>query len=150
VGLIRENMKPARFKRVSGVCGAYVHHDGSVGVLLQVEGNPTDAQVLKDVCMHITAKNPMAARREDISPETLAKEKEIALSQIATDPKNQGKPANILEKIVEGKLKAWLTDNVLIDQPFVKDDTKTVADVLKNAGVKLMAFTRFKVGEVTQ
>ena len=148
VGLIRENMKPARFKRLSGQCGSYVHHDGTVGVLVQVEGNG-EAQLLRDVCMHITAKNPLAGKREDVSADTMAKEKDIAMSQLAADPKNQNKPANILEKIVEGKMKAWYTDNVLVDQPFVKDDTKTVGDLLKGAGLKLGTFVRYKVGELT-
>ena len=62
MGLIRENMKPARFARLTGILGSYVHHDGGVGVLLQVEGETSDPQVLRDVCMHITAKNPVAAR----------------------------------------------------------------------------------------
>lgn len=149
VGLIRENIKPARFKRIPGECGSYVHHDGTVGVLVHVEGTAADPQLLRDISMHVTAKNPLAANREDIAAEMMAKEKEIALSQLAADPKNKNKPANILEKIVEGKMKAWYTDNVLVDQPFVKDDTKTVGELLKSAGLKLVSFVRFKVGELT-
>lgn len=148
VGLIRENMKPARLVRLSGgLLGSYVHHDGSVGVLLQVEGTKVDDQVLRDICMHITARNPVAARREDVPAEVIAKEKEIALEQMAADPKNKNKPANILDKIVEGKIKTWLAENVLLDQPFVKDDSKMVSDVLKGAGVQLTQFIRYRVGE---
>jgi len=148
VGLIRENMKPARFVRLSGgLLGSYVHHDGSVGVLLQVEGDKVDEQILSDTCMHITALNPVAARREDVPAEVIAKEKEIANEQVAADPKNKNKPANILEKIVEGKIKTWLAQNVLLDQPFVKDDSKMVGDVLKAGGVKLTKFVRYRVGE---
>lgn len=149
VGLIRENMKPARFARLTGVLGHYVHHDGTVGVLVQVEGDKADAQLLRDVSMHITAKNPTAARREDVAAELLAKEKEIALSQMQADPKNKNKPANILEMIVEGKMKSWFADNVLVEQPFVKDDSKTVGDLLKAAGLKMGRFVRYKVGELT-
>jgi len=149
VGLIRENMKPARFTRLSGGSfGGYTHHDGSVGVLLQVEGAKADEQLLRDVCMHITARNPLAARPEDVPQTLLAKEKEIAMAQIAADPKNASKPANIMEKIVDGKLKAWLKENVLLDQPFVKDDSKTVGELLKAAGLKVVRFVRYKVGEV--
>jgi elongation factor Ts len=149
VGLIRENMKPARFERLQGgEFGSYVHFDGSVGVLLQCEGKASDPQLLKDVCMHITAKQPAAARREDVDPAVIAREKEIALAQIAGDAKNKGKPANILEKIVEGKIKAWYIDNVLIEQPFVKDDSKTVGALLDAAGLKIKKFIRFKVGEI--
>ncbi|MBL8794031.1 MAG: translation elongation factor Ts [Planctomycetia bacterium] len=150
VGLIRENMKVARFKRLEGLLGSYCHHDGSVGVLLQVEGKDTaDAQLLRDVCMHITARSPQAARREDVPSATLDKEKEIARSQVAADPKNANKPANIVEKILEGKLNTWFADNVLVDQLFVKDDTKSVGAVLQGAGVKVVQFVRLKVGELT-
>jgi elongation factor Ts len=145
VGLIRENMKPARIVRMTGLLGYYIHHDFSVGVMVQVEGDKADPQLLRDICMHITAKNPVAARREDISPETLAKEKEIAKSQAAAT----GKPANIVEKIAEGKMKTWFAENVLLEQPFVKDDSKTVGDLLKKAGLKLVKFVRLRVGELT-
>jgi elongation factor Ts len=145
VGLIRENMKPARLARFSGMLGSYCHHDGSVGVMIQVEGAKADAQLLRDICMHITAKNPVAARREDIPPEVIAKEKDIARSQAAAT----GKPANIVDKIAEGKLNTWLKENVLLEQPFVRDDSKTVGDLLKAAGLKLVRFVRLKVGELS-
>jgi elongation factor Ts len=149
VGLIRENMKVQRFARLSGLAGSYVHHDGSIGVLLQVEGDKADSQMLRDICMHITAKNPVAARREEIPAERLEKEKAIAESQIAADPKNKNKPANILEKIIEGKMKTFFAENVLVEQPFVKDDSKTVGDLLKGAGLKANRFIRYKVGELS-
>jgi elongation factor Ts len=149
VGLIRENMKPARFTRLSGgPFGGFTHHDGSIGVLLQVEGAKADEQLLRDVAIHITAMAPLAAREEDVPASILAKEKEIALAQIAADPKNAKKPANIMEKIVEGKIKAWFKEFVLVDQPFVKDDTKTVGELLKAAGLKVVRFVRYKVGEI--
>ena len=145
VGLIRENMKPARMVRMTGLLGYYIHHDFSVGVMVQVEGTQADPQLLRDISMHITAKNPIAARREDISAETLAKEKEIAKSQAAA----MGKPANLVDKIAEGKMKTWFAENVLLEQPFVKDDSKTVGDLLKAAGLNLVKFVRFKVGELS-
>lgn len=149
VGLIRENMKVARFKRLTGLLGSYCHHDGSVGVLLQVEGQDSaDTQLLRDVCMHITARSPLAARREDVPQATLDKEKDIARAQVAADPKNANKPANIMEMILAGKQKTWLAENVLVDQLFVKDDTKAVGDVLKAAGLSVVQFVRLKVGEV--
>ena len=144
IGLLRENMKPARFKRLSGgLIGSYCHHDGSVGVLVQVEGASADAQLLRDVCMHITAKNPVSARREDVPADIVAKEKEIATAQAAAT----GKPANIAEKIAEGKLKTWFAENVLVEQPFVKEESKSVGDLLKAAGLTMKGFVRFKVGE---
>lgn len=144
VGLIRENMRPARLTRLTGLLGGYVHHDGSVGVLIQVEGATADPQLLRDICMHITAKNPVATRREDVSPALIEKEREIAKAQAAAT----GKPANIVEKIAEGKLKTWLADNVLLEQPFVKDDSKSVGELLKSAGLKIVRFVRYRVGEV--
>jgi elongation factor Ts len=145
VGLIRENMKPARAMQLTGLLGSYTHHDGSVGVMIQVEGDKADPQLLRDVCMHITAKNPVAGHREDVSPQLIAQEKEIAKAQAAAT----GKPANILEKIAEGKMKTWFAENVLLEQPFVKDDSKTVGDLLKSAGLKLVKFVRYKVGEIS-
>ena len=98
--------------------------------------------------MHITFKNPVAARREDVAADLVARETEIAKKQIEADPKNKNKPANILDKIVEGRVNKWLEENVLVDQPFVKDDSKTVGQLLKGAGFNLVRFVRYKVGEV--
>ena len=147
-GVIRENMKPARLKAFGGLVGGYVHHDGTSGAMVLVEGVKSDPQMLRDVCMHITATKPAYARREDVPAEVVAKEMEIAKSQIAADPKNAKKPANIITMIAEGKLKTWMAENVLNEQPFVKDDSKTVGALLQSAGLKLVAFVRYKVGEL--
>jgi elongation factor Ts len=150
VGLIKENMKPARAAKLTGLLGSYIHHDGATGVLLQVEGKDTaDPQLLRDVCMHVTARSPQYARREDVPTDRMAKEKEIAMAQMAADPKNANKPPQILEKIAEGKLKTWYAENVLSEQPFVKDETKSVGDLLKAAGLKVVRFIRYKVGELS-
>lgn len=144
IGLVRENMKPARMTRMSGLLGSYVHHDGASGAMVQVEGDKAEPQLLRDVCMHITAKNPVAARREDVPAATIDKEREIAKAQAAAT----GKPANIVDMIAEGKLKTWFAESVLVEQPFVKDDTKTVGDLLKSAGLKMGKFIRYRVGEI--
>jgi len=148
MGMIREAMKPNRMVRLEGQLGSYVHHDGSIGVLLQVEGNNPDPQLLRDVCMHITASRPVAANRDEVPADVVAKELEIAKAQIAQDPKNAGKPAQILEKIAEGKLKTFFAESVLVEQPFVKDGSKTVGQLLEAAGVKVVRFVRYKVGEM--
>lgn len=150
VGLIRENMKIARFVRLSGTLGEYCHHDGSIGVMLQVNGE-APRQVLRDVCMHITAAvpTPAAVRREDVSAELIAKETEIAKGQLAADPKNANKPANIMEMILQGKVNSWFKENILVEQPFVKDETKSVGQILKAAGAEATKFIRMKVGETT-
>jgi elongation factor Ts len=148
VGLMRENIKPARMARMEGILGEYVHHDGSVGVLLLVEGEKGDPVMLRDVSMHITAKSPLVALREHVPQEKIDKEMEIARAQALETGKN--KPANIIEKIAEGKLRTWFSENVLADQLFVKDETKTVADLLKGAGLHLKRFVRLRVGEITE
>jgi elongation factor Ts len=147
VGLMRENVKPARMARLEGILGEYVHHDGSLGVLLQVEGGKNNPTVLRDVCMHIAARNPLVALREQVPQDKIDKEMEIARAQALETGKN--KPANIIEKIAEGKLRTWFEENVLAEQKFVKDDTKTVAELLRGVGLKLTRFVRLRVGEVT-
>jgi elongation factor Ts len=145
-GLMREQAEVARLARFQGgQLGSYIHHDGTVGVLVQVEGGSADPQILREVSMHIAARNPMAALREHLPQERLDKEMEIARAQALETGKN--KPANIIDKIAEGKLKTWLADNVLAEQPFVKDDSKTVGQLLQSAGLKLVGFVRYRVGE---
>jgi elongation factor Ts len=148
-GAIRENMKPARMTQFKGLVGSYVHHDGSSGAMVLVEGTKAEPQILRDVSMHITATRPAYARREDVPAEIVQREMEIAKSQIAADPKNASKPANIIEKIAEGKMKTWYAENVLNEQPFVKDESKTVGALLQSAGLKLAKFVRYKVGELS-
>jgi elongation factor Ts len=144
-GQLREVMKPHRFTRLSGdLLGEYVHHDGAVGVLLQVAGATADPQLLRDVCIHITAVNPVAGKREEVAKDLIDKETEIARAQAAAT----GKPAAIVDKIAEGKLKTWFAANVLLEQPFVKDDSKSVGDLLKSSGLTLVRFLRYKVGDV--
>lgn len=146
--VVRENLKPARMKQFKGLTGSYVHHDGTSGAMVFVEGAKNDPQVLREVCMHITARSPKYGRREDVPADVIQTETEIAKAQIASDPKNANKPANIVEKIAEGKLKTWFAENVLVEQPFVKDESKTVGALLASVGLKLVSFARYKVGEL--
>lgn len=146
VGLMRENIKPHRMAKLEGLLGQYVHHDGTVGVLIAVEGSGEHTQLLRDVCMHVAAKSPMAAVREQIPQDRIDKEMAIAKTQAEEQGKN--KPANIIEKIAEGKLRTWIAENVLAEQPFVKDESKTVGQLLKEAGLTLKQFVRLRVGEV--
>jgi len=147
MALIRENMKVHRFVRLTGGhFGSYVHHDGSVGVLVQASGDKGDPALLKDVSMHVTAyvPTPVAARRDEVAAEVIAKETEIAMAKaVAT-----GKPANIAEMIAVGQMKTWYADHVLIEQPFVKDPSKTVGQLFASAGLEVVKFVRYKVGEI--
>ncbi len=154
IGLIRENMKPHRFTRLSGgQFGEYVHHDGSAGALIQVEGTATaDPVVLRDICAHVVALNPQYTRTTDVPTDIVDKEKALISQQMEADPKNAGKPASIIEKIVEGKLKTFFGESVLLEQLVAnqqKYEKKTVAMVLKAAGLEIVNVVRLKVGEVT-
>jgi elongation factor Ts len=146
IGLLGENMKVARFVRLTGgPMGAYTHHDGSVGALLQTEGDKADVDLLRGVCMHIAATNPAALRRQEVPAAVVDKEREIAKAQAAST----GKPANIVDKIAEGKLNTWFAENVLEEQPFVKDPSQKVGQLLKAAGLKPVKFVRYRVGELS-
>ncbi len=150
VSVIREKMIVQRFARLSGgVFGQYVHHDGSVGALLQCTGPAGQDELLRDVCAHIAALNPPYMVTTDVPAEVIAKERDILVQQIKDDPKNVGKPANIFEKIAEGKLKSWLSETVLFEQPMAntaKYPGITVGAALTKAGLKPTKFVRFKVG----
>jgi elongation factor Ts len=141
VNVIRENMQVGRVVRMEGHPAVYAHFTGKVGVILNAEGTGSD-EVLNDVCMHIAAMRPQAVSREQIPAGEVEKEREIASEQVRA----AGKPANIVDKIVSGKLDRWFSERVLLEQPFVKDDKRTVGDVLKQAGVKVTQFARLEVG----
>jgi elongation factor Ts len=147
VGLIRENMRPARFVRLDGITGEYVHHDGTIGVLVQVKGESADPVLLRDICTHVAALNPQYATATDLSAEVVEREKALAKKQ--TEETAAGKPANVIEKIAEGKYKTWLAENVLVEQPManqMKYPKKTVGELLKAAKLEVVKFVRYKVG----
>jgi elongation factor Ts len=141
---IREKIVLARVLRVSGPAGGYVHHDGKTGVLFQASGVKA-APVLKDVAMHIAALKPVATTPEQLNPDDVKKERERLTEEAA----KSGKPANIVEKIVDGRLKTYYAENgVLTYQLFAKDDTKTVSQALAEQGLKAEQFTRWILGNV--
>ncbi|MGS2742672.1 translation elongation factor Ts [Halomonas sp. LS-001] len=123
-----------------GVVGEYVH-GGRIGVLTILKGG--NADVAKDIAMHVAAINPAVAHPEDMPQENLETEKAIILAQ----PDMAGKPENIAEKMVQGRLKKYLAENSLTEQAFVKDPNQTVAEYAKAAGGEVLSFTRFEVGE---
>ncbi|MDX5377542.1 MAG: translation elongation factor Ts [Halomonas sp.] len=123
-----------------GLVGEYVH-GGRIGVLTVLKGG--NSEVAKDVAMHVAAINPAVARPENMPQEQLDKEKAIILAQ----PDMAGKPEQITEKMVEGRLKKYLAENSLTEQPFVKDPNQSVAEFVKAAGGEVIGFTRFEVGE---
>ena len=156
--VIGENIKVRRFTRFAeGVCVPYIHAGGKIGVLvnLEVEGEVTDKilEMGKDVAMQIAALNPRFWDKSQVTEDVLAEEKRIMLAQMDNDPKMAGKPAQVKEKIVEGKLNKFYAENCLLQQDFVKDGEMTVEQymntVAKAAGVtvRLLDAVRFEKGE---
>ena len=138
-----------------GTLGSYIHFGGRIGVLVELNCETDFAastddfqQLAKDLAMHVAAANPMVVRAEDIPEAVVAKEREIYLEQV----KAEGKPENIQEKIVEGKLKKFFKENVLLEQPFVKDPDKSVEALVTEVSAKtgenigVARFVRVEVG----
>ena len=142
VNRIRENIKIGRVGLATGNFGHYVHHDGRKGVLVEFSG-PCPPEIAADVCMHVAAMRPPFARREEVDPALVEQERQIAAEQV------KDKPANMIDKIVTGKLNRWYAEIVLLEQPFVKDDKKSVGQFLRGHGPDLTVkrFVRLEIGE---
>ncbi len=166
VGLIREKMMVQRFARLTGdAFGQYTHHDGTLGVVLECTGTakPGSDEALRDVCAHIAAMNPEYLNADAVPAASLEKEKAVILAQIqesekaaeqkATDEGKKFNPKNasILDKISDGKLKTWMAETVLTEQPMAntaKYPGQTVGAVLKGLGLTAARFVRYKVGAI--
>lgn len=136
---IREVFRLERFERLGGPTGGYVHHNGATGVLLQVEGG--NAELAKDVCMHVAAMRPTVVGVDNLDPVVVAKEREI----LSAAARSEGKPENIIDKMVDGRMRNFYAEQCLAEQPFVKDDSKTVGQVAKEAGMKLVRFVHWEL-----
>lgn len=142
-----ENCSIARvckFTNAGGSFGSYIHHDGKTAALIEVEGDAS-TETLRDVCMHIAAgvpTVPLGVSPDDVPPEAAEKEKAFRLEQAVAS----GKPKEIAEKIVEGGMRKFFAEVALTMQPFVKDDSKTIAEVV-GSGTTIKAFHRWVVGE---
>ncbi|MBQ9979798.1 MAG: elongation factor Ts [Oscillospiraceae bacterium] len=156
--VIGENIKVRRFDRYEGGLSVpYIHAGGKIGVLvnLEVEGVAEEkaAEVGKDLAMQIAALNPQFLDKSEVDQETLDKEKEILLAQALQDPKNAGKPQNIIEKMVIGRVGKYYKENCLLQQDFVKDNSMSVEKYVEtvakaNGGsIKLVKAVRFEKGE---
>lgn len=143
IAKIGENINVRRFVRYqagSGSIGSYLH-GSRIGVLVQLDGG--DEQLGKDIAMHIAASKPDFVNEADVSAEVLQREREIYLAQA----QDSGKPAAIIEKMVEGRLKKYLGEVTLLGQPFVKDPDIKVDKLLKDNKARVLRFNRFEVGE---
>jgi len=142
VSRIGENITLRRVARLAApsVVGTYVH-GGRIGVLVGLEGG--DEALARDLAMHVAASNPQYVAPADVPAEQVAKEREILTAQAA----QEGKPAEIVAKMVEGRVRKYLAEICLVGQPFVKDPDRTVEKLLAAAGAKVPGFIRFEVGE---
>jgi len=142
IAKIGENMSVRRFVTFAtdGQLGSYLHGT-KIGVVVDMQG--ADAELMKDVAMHVAASNPKGLDESSLDAAELAKEKEIAAAGAA----NSGKPENIIEKIVEGKIRRFIKDNTLVGQAFVKNPDITVEQLIKDGGASINSFTRIEVGE---
>ncbi len=143
VAKLGENMAVRRVVRFASAGGAMhsYRHGTRIGVLVELVGG--DATLGKDLAMHVAASNPLCVAPEDVPGDTLAKEREIYKAQVA----ESGKPENIVDKIVEGRMRKYLEEVTLVGQPFVKDPETTVGALLGRSGAKVLRFARLEVGE---
>lgn len=123
------------------VVGSYVHNNNRIGVLVSIAGG--NAELAKDIAMHVAAVNPQVVNPEDMPEELLTKEREI----FSVQARESGKPEEIIEKMIEGRINKFLAESSLVAQPFVKDPDVKVGKLLKDAGAEILSFTRFEVGE---
>lgn len=137
-----ENMTVRRFVciKTSGHVGSYIHGN-KIGVMVDMEGG--DEALARDIAMHIAASRPEFVSRDDVSQDVIEKEKEIFIAQA----KESGKPDDIIEKMVTGRINKFVNEITLMGQPFVKDPDTTVEKLLKGASAKVLGFTRYEVGE---
>jgi len=143
VGKIGENLSVRRFQRIDAVgrLACYVHGGARIGSMVDYQGG--DEQLGRDLAMHIAAAKPVALSKEEVSAELVQKERDIAAAKAA----ESGKPANIVQKMVEGSVQKFLKEVTLLGQPFVKDDKVTVESLLKSKGARVSRFALFVVGE---
>jgi elongation factor Ts len=145
IARIGENIGVRRYELVSTDASLATYRHGTrIGVVVAMQGG--DEALGHDLAMHIAAINPQYLSADEVPADQVAKEKEIFDAQIAQDPKAAGKPAEILAKMVDGKLRKFLGEITLLGQPFVKDDKQTVEQVLKKAGAKVSRYVRYEVG----
>jgi elongation factor Ts len=139
-----------------GLVGSYIHHNGRIGVIVEVNCETdfvarTDdfKQLVKSIAEHVAAANPLAVDRDQIPSEKVESERRIYAEQV----KESGKPAHLVDKIVEGKMEAFFKDHCLVNQPWVRDDKKTVGELVKELSgktgenIQVRRFSRFQIGE---
>ena len=163
-GILKAGSKSSRATK-EGVIASYIHMQGKVGVLVEINcetdfvaKNEAFRDFVKDITLHIAASSPICVSRDQVPAELVARERAVAVAQIEEDSKKSGKskPANIVEKIVDGKIDKFLAGLSLLDQPFIKNPDQTVDELLKSKIAELgenmviRRFTRYMVGEAIE
>ncbi len=146
---IGENMGVGRVARLSakGIIGSYIHSNGKIGVLVALDGTTdADAALAKDIAMQVAATNPMCVSSDQVPTEVLEKEKAIYMTQAL----DEGKPEEIAQKIIIGRVNKFYKQVCLLDQPFIKEDKKSVKDLFKGTEITLSGFIRLALGEDTE
>ena len=144
---IGENINLRRVDRLKfenadeGIVESYVHSNNKIAVLLTLRGG--DEVIARDIAMHVAAINPMVIRAEDVPEDVLMRESEIYSAQA----RESGKPEEIVEKMIGGRLRKFITEVTLLEQPFVKDPDAKIGDLLREAGADIVNFVRYEVGE---
>lgn len=138
---IREKFSVGRLLRIDGPCGSYLHHDGSKAALVEVEGD--NAELARDVCMHVVAARPVALNRDQLDSEMIEKERHIVTEQTLAE----GKPEKVVPKIVEGRMNSFFAQHCLLEQPYVKDSNQSVGDVAKAGGLQILRFVFWEIGK---
>lgn len=139
---VGENITVRRVVEIKGpVVGGYVHSTNKIASVVALTAGTSE--LARDIAMHAAAVNPRVAKPEDMPAEELEKEKDVIKAQ----PDMEGKPAEIVEKMMGGRIKKFLKENSLVEQPFVKDPEQTVGELIKSAGGELVGFVRLEVGE---
>lgn len=163
-GILKAGSKSSRATK-EGVIASYIHMQGKVGVLVEINcetdfvaKNDSFREFVKDITLHIAAASPICVSREQVSTALIAREREIAVAQLEEEGKKSGKPkpANIIEKIVEGKMDKFLAGICLLDQAFIKNPDQTISELIKTKiaelgeNIVIRRFTRYMVGEAIE
>ncbi len=145
---IGENIKIRRFEKYvsENAIDSYIHMGGKIGVLVEC-ANGVSKETIHDVALQIAAAKPLYVKEDEVPAEVIEKEKEILVMQIKNDPKLAAKPQQVIEKMVEGKIKKYYEENCLNDQAFVKDPSMKVKELLAKENSYVIKFTRFEMGE---
>ena len=149
---MRENIifkRFAAYQTETGTVDAYIHMGGQIGVLVELTGEGLEVQTLaREVAMHIAAAKPKYLSKEEVPDEKIAEERDIVTTRANADPKNAGKPAEIMARVIEGGVGTFYKEAVLLEQPYIREPKQTVAQLIKGKA-EIKRFVRFEIGEAS-